>query len=180
MMRVEPCEEDPKVNIMLQSGTMTSEDKGKQPEGGEWVHKAPEKESGFDLEHAKETFIEVKKSFAEASTSGNQDKTIEEMDPSMITTFLKSCMKLLRDSKVMKGLQELINRCVGKENGTNKPRLVRKLGKHKARTMHEMRLTMQIGEYKMDQVILDLGSDTNVLPKQTWERMGRRSSLRFS
>ena len=25
----------------------------------------------------------------------------------------------------------------------------------------------------MDQVILDLGSDVNVLPKQTWERMGR-------
>ena len=25
----------------------------------------------------------------------------------------------------------------------------------------------------MDQVILDLGSDANVLPKQTWERMGR-------
>lgn len=36
-----------------------------------------------------------------------------------------------------------------------------------------MRLTAQIGEYEMDQVILDLGSDTNVLPKQTWERMGR-------
>lgn len=25
----------------------------------------------------------------------------------------------------------------------------------------------------MDQVILDLGSDVNVLPKQTWEPMGR-------
>ena len=36
-----------------------------------------------------------------------------------------------------------------------------------------MRLTAQIGEYEMDQVILDLGSDVNTLPKQTWERMGR-------
>ena len=25
----------------------------------------------------------------------------------------------------------------------------------------------------MDQVILDLGSDANIFPKQTWERMGR-------
>ena len=25
----------------------------------------------------------------------------------------------------------------------------------------------------MDQVILDLGSDANVLPKKTWEHMGR-------
>lgn len=35
-----------------------------------------------------------------------------------------------------------------------------------------MWLTAQIGEYDMDQVVLDLGSDANVLPKQTWERMG--------
>ena len=36
-----------------------------------------------------------------------------------------------------------------------------------------MRLTTQIGEYDMDQVILDLGSGANVLPKQTWELMGK-------
>jgi len=69
MMRVQPREGDPKVNIMLRSGTTTSEDKGKQREEGEWVCKAPEKETGFDLEHTKETFMEEKKSFVEASTS---------------------------------------------------------------------------------------------------------------
>ena len=36
-----------------------------------------------------------------------------------------------------------------------------------------MRLTAQIGEYEMDQVTLDLGSDMNFLPKQKWECMGR-------
>lgn len=41
------------------------------------------------------------------------------------------------------------------------------------RTGREMRLTAQIGEYEMDQVILDLGSDVNVSPKQTCECMGR-------
>ena len=35
-----------------------------------------------------------------------------------------------------------------------------------------MRMTAQIGDYEMDQVILDLGSDANVLPKKTWQRMG--------
>ena len=35
-----------------------------------------------------------------------------------------------------------------------------------------MCMTMQIGDYEMDQVILDLGSDANVLPKKTWKRMG--------
>lgn len=50
---------------------------------------------------------------------------------------------------------------------------MRKLGKHKKQRRHEARLTVQIGEYEMDQVILDLGSDESMLPKKTWERMGR-------
>lgn len=32
---------------------------------------------------------------------------------------------------------------------------------------------MQIGEYEMDKVILDLGSDAKGFSKKTWERMGR-------
>ena len=80
-------------------------------------------------------------------------------------------MKLLHDSKAVKGLQELITRCVG--TAPREPCVVRKLGKHMMRIGREMRLTAQIGEYEMDQVILDLGSDVNILPKQTWERMGR-------
>lgn len=72
-------------------------------------------------------------------------------------------MKLLHDIKAMKGLQELINRCVGNTPGESC--IVQKIGKHKGRTGREMRLTMHIGEYEMDQVILDLG--------QTWEWMGR-------
>lgn len=36
-----------------------------------------------------------------------------------------------------------------------------------------MRPMVQISEYEMDQVILDLGSDANILPKQTWERMDK-------
>ena len=81
-------------------------------------------------------------------------------------------MKLLHDIRVVKGLQELINKCVGKENYPKGPHMVRKIGKHKVRTGHEMRLTAQIGEYEMDQVILDLELDANILPKQTWEPMG--------
>jgi len=36
-----------------------------------------------------------------------------------------------------------------------------------------MWLTAQIDKYEMDKVILDLGSEVNVLLKQTWEHMGR-------
>ncbi len=57
--------------------------------------------------------MEAMKSFADASTSGSKDRLDPEMDPSMLTTFLETCMKLLRDNKAMKGLQELITRCAG-------------------------------------------------------------------
>ena len=71
MMRVEPRKEDHSVNIVLRSGITTYEDKGKQLEEGGLVCKAPKREAGFDLARAKETFMEAKKSFVEASTSGS-------------------------------------------------------------------------------------------------------------
>lgn len=60
---------------------MTSDNKGKQLEESGWVLKASEKEVGFNLEHIKETFMEAKKRFTEASTSGNQDKIPETSAP---------------------------------------------------------------------------------------------------
>ena len=35
-----------------------------------------------------------------------------------------------------------------------------------------MRLIAQIGDYDMEQIVLDIGSDMNVLTKHTWEMMG--------
>lgn len=70
MMRYEPHEEDPNVNIVLKSGIITGDDRGKQPEESPWVRKAATREPEFDLEHRKETFMEAKQSFMEASTSG--------------------------------------------------------------------------------------------------------------
>jgi len=105
MMRYAPCEEDPNVNIVLRSGIMIEDDKGKQPKESAWVRKAPTKEPESDLGHTKETFMEAKKSFTEASTSGSKDQPEPKMDPSMIATFLETCMKLLCDIKVVQGLQ---------------------------------------------------------------------------
>jgi hypothetical protein len=44
---------------------------------------------------------------------------------------------------------------------------------HKRRTSREFRLSVHIVGYDMDNVILDLGSDVNVLLKKTWEMMGK-------
>lgn len=68
--------------------------------------------------------MEAKKWFAEAPSSGSQKKAPEtnepiEVDPSILTTFLETFMKLLRDSKDVKGLQELIKKCDVKENASD-------------------------------------------------------------
>lgn len=57
--------------------------------------------------------MEAKRSFADASTSRSKHKMELEMDPSILTTFLETCMKLLHDSKAIKELQELIARFIG-------------------------------------------------------------------
>lgn len=116
MMRVEPCEEDQRINIVLRSGMTTGVDKGKKHEEYGWVRKVAEKELDFDLDRAKETFMEAKKNFAEASTSRSQEKmpgtsATQEVDPSILATFLKTCMKILHDHKVVEGLQELTEKC---------------------------------------------------------------------
>ena len=42
-----------------------------------------------------------------------------------------------------------------------------------------MRLSVVIGSYEMDEVVLDLGSEVNVMKKQTWEIMAK-PKLAFS
>lgn len=74
-------------------------------------------------------------------------------------------MKCLRDRKVVEGLHELIDNCTGKNKPLLEQHVVHKVGKRKKRTGQEMRLTTQIGDYKMDQVIIDLGFDVNFFLK---------------
>ena len=50
---------------------------------------------------------------------------------------------------------------------------INKVNKNKKIIGREMRLTVKIDEFEMGQVFLDLGNHANVLPKQTWERMGQ-------
>ena len=57
------------------------------------------------------------------------------------------------------------------------PRAIHNITGH-TRTGREIRPTAQVGEFEMDEVILDLGSDVNVLTKQTWEQMGSPKLIR--
>ena len=154
---------------------MEVQNKEKQPVEA-WVQKAPEK-IPFDVEREKETFMEAKRYFADPSTpvapaqqpqqqSQSQEASTDKV--STLSSFLQSCIKLLRNQNALNELQKFIASCepqrsFGKEKTVNRVR----------RTGREMRLHAQVGEYDMNDIILDLGSEVNVLTKQTWEQMGK-------
>ena len=52
----------------------------------------------------------------------------------------------------------------------------------KKRTNREFKFRVEIDNYEMDDVILELGSDVSILTKKTWEQLGKTSlsSHRFS
>ena len=66
----------------------------------------------------------------------------------------------------------MIDQCQQPSLSDSAHRAVHNITRH-ARTGREMKFTVQIGEFEMDEVVLDLGSEVNVLTKQTWEQMGR-------
>ena len=79
-------------------------------------------------------------------------------------------MKLLRNQNALKELQKVLavtdsQRGIAQEKTVSCVQI----------TGREMRLSVQIGEYDMIDVILDLGSEFNVLPKQNWGQMGKPS-----
>ena len=94
-------------------------------------------------------------------------KADEEVKP-----FLQACLKLLRNPTAVENLEALIDSYATRPILPLEVKDVHKLYRYKKRTSREMRLTAQIDDYEMDQVILDLGSYANVLPKQTWKWIG--------
>ena len=77
----------------------------------------------------------------------------------------------MRNEKAIDELQRIIDQCQQPSLSGSAHHTVHNIAGH-TRTGREMKLTAQIGEFEMDEVVLDLGSEVNVLTKQTWEQMG--------
>ena len=67
----------------------------------------------------------------------------------------------------------MIDQCQQPSLPDSAHRAVHNITRH-TRTRREMKFTAQIGEFEMDEVVLDLGSEVNVLTKQT---LGETSGL---
>ena len=76
---------------------------------------------------------------------------------------------LMQDKYAIAELQAMIEELHVEPRPENKVNQVRK----KIKTSRELRMTAQIGDYDMDYIILDLGSDVNILTRQNWESMGK-------
>jgi hypothetical protein len=90
---------------------------------------------------------------------------------SIIKGFLQSCVKLLNDPSSVKILQNILERCSIETEG----KLEQKRFNHlhtRRRTSRELRLNANIRDFNMVYIILDLGSEVNVLPTKTWQCMG--------
>ena len=85
--------------------------------------------------------------------------------------FLYTCIKLIQDENDVQELQNLIRQY---ELGNIDPLLNREIHQisKKRRTNKELNLNAQIGECDLYYVVLDLGSEVNVMMKQTWALMG--------
>ena len=98
-----------------------------------------------------------------------------EMQPmgqvSTIKGFLQSCVKVLNDPSSIKILQNILEICSIETKGKLEQNTVNHLHTRR-RTSREFRLNANIKDFNMGDIILDLGSEVNVLPKKTWKCMG--------
>jgi hypothetical protein len=90
---------------------------------------------------------------------------------SNIKTFLQSCVKLLKDPSFVNILQNILERCSIEVEGKLDQKTVNNLHTRR-RTRREFRLNVNNGDFNMGDIILDLGSKVNVLPKNAWKCMG--------
>jgi hypothetical protein len=180
---VEPHGVDPRVFFITRGGASTGEDKvtlGKTIEQS-GARKATEKTQEFDPNKEKQTFEEERKEFRRYQASSSKalpevrecgmlldfDQSAsprEGKEVSKIMEFVCTCINLIKDESVVQEIQNLIKHY---EIGNVYPLLnkeVHQLSK-KIRKNKELHLNAQIREYDIDYVVLDLGSEVNVMTK---------------
>ena len=85
---------------------------------------------------------------------------------STIKDFLQSCIKMLSDPSSVKILQNILEKCRNKTEQNLELKIVNHLHT-RIRTSRGFRLDTNIWDFNMEDIILDLGSKVNVLPKKT-------------
>ena len=161
-----PRMKDVDVGIVTHAGATTSDDGQRQ-----LVRIAGKKKVAFDVVTKKDTFFESKQVIGRNPGKLPIIDMPSAFDPSVeagpsqqygtLCKFFESCLSLERDSDALVELETLLHL----PDKTIKDSTVNSLQKRK--TGKEMRMNIHIGDYEVDPVILDLGSDVNILNKKT-------------
>jgi hypothetical protein len=129
------------------------------------------REFGRDQDSSSKAQLEVRKCgiplVFDQSASSREGKEVRKL-----MKFLCTFINLIKDEKFVKELQYLIRQY---EIGRVDPLLNRVVHQvsRKRRTNKELHLNAQIVYYDIYYVVLDLGSEVNVMTKQTWALMGK-------
>jgi len=95
---------------------------------------------------------------------------------STLGKVLKSFLYIVDDEKELHTLCSMIDHCAQEKVIPNERKVVKQL-LHKKITNGEFKFSAQVGEYDIDNVILDFASNVKLLPKHTWEQMGKPKLL---
>jgi hypothetical protein len=99
----------------------------------------------------------------------NEMKSMRQV--STIKGLLQSCIKVLNDPQSVKIQHNILEKCSIETEGKLEPKTVNHLHTRR-RTSREFRMNENIGDFNMGDIIIDLGSEVNLLPKKTWQCMG--------
>ena len=77
----------------------------------------------------------------------------------------------MNDPSSIKILQNILEKCSIETEGKLEQKIVNHLHTRRI-TSREFKLNSNIGDFNMGDIILDLGSEVNVLPKKTWQCIG--------
>ena len=134
------------------------------------------------MSNKREIFLKVRQEFVDTnqpSTFGQVRAIPERFEQlirkppmkkvSNIKEFFKNCLTLIHDKDVVTELTSLIEEMT---KDLRPEKRVNHIGR-KVKVGQELKMTMQIRDYDMDYIILDLGSYVNILTRQTWESMNK-------
>jgi hypothetical protein len=185
-------DDEQNINIVTRGGTKIGNDTVRRELAqSQWIKKNTEPRKQFNAPKQKESFKEARQEFHKVDVASNsttqpvKEAPEYEIPPSLdhtngmqpkgqvinIKDILQSYVTVLSDPSYVKILQNILEKCSSETEEKLQPNIVNHLHTRR-RTSRELRLNDNIGDFNMGDIILDLGSEVNVLPKNTWQCMG--------
>jgi hypothetical protein len=179
----EKCSEGPRIVVVMREGDRTRVDmmnEGNQTK--KWVRKSANPMPDFDPRKEKETYQRERKELLRRDWGGSMsfvphvgEHVVPENPIGKVSTlikFLRICVELMKYETMLSTLYDMIGHCTRGMETPIAQRVVNQVLCSK-RTNREFRFSAQVREYYVDNVILELGFDVNILPKKTWDMMGK-------